>query len=134
MASGDDRDVFAFVEDVCLADLKRLIRHEVGHLRSSETEIDGSVVLRGGDGGVLCLGPVAGVDDNHVRKHSHERDVLHGLMGRSVLTKSQSGVGGSDLHVGFAVADLHADLVVNASGDELGERSGEGDKPCESHA
>ena len=121
MAGSEDGDILALVEDICLADLERLVRHEVGNLRSSETQVDRSVVLCGGDGGVLCLCPVARIDHDHVRKGAHEGDVLHGLVGGSVLSEGDSCVRGSDLDVGLAVADLHADLVIDPAGHELCE-------------
>ena len=134
VTGGDDRDILALVEDIGLADLERLVRHEVGHFRPSETKVNGSVIFRGGDGRVLCLRPVARVDDHHVREDTHQSHILHGLVGGAVLAEGQSGVGGRYLDIGLAVADLHPDLVIDTACHELGERAGERDKSCEGHS
>ena len=76
---------------------------------------------------------VARVDDDHVREGPHEGDVLHRLVGRSVLSEGDSCMGGSDLDIGLAVADLHPDLVVDTSGHEFGEGSHEGNLPGDCH-
>ena len=131
---GEDGDILAFVQDVSLSDFERLVRSEVGDLRTAETQIDRAVIFGCGDRRVLCLRPVARVDHNHSRKSAHQGDVLHCLVGGTVLTEGDSGVRGCDLDVGLAVADLHSDLVVNTSGDELGERSGERNLAGEGHA
>ena len=92
MSGGDDSHVLALVEHICLTDLKRLIRHEISHFRPSEAKVHRTVILGGGDGGVLGLGPVAGIDDHHVGKDAHKCDVLHCLMGRPVFAQGDTGV------------------------------------------
>ena len=126
VAGGDEGDVGAFVQHQGLADDKRLVGGgEVRNGRAAESEIDGSDVLGGGEGGLLGLVVVAGVDHHHVGKHLHEAEVLHHLVGGAVLAHGDAGVGGSDFHIEVGVGGHHADLVIDAAGDETREGTGE---------
>ena len=98
VAAGDDGDVLALVEDLGLADHELLVlRGEVRDARTAEAQVHGTHVLRGGDGGVLGLVEVAGVDHDHLREGAHEGHVLHGLVRGAVLAEGDARVGGEML-------------------------------------
>ena len=126
VAGGDEGDIGAFVHHHGLADDERLVGGgEVRNGGASETEIDGSDVLGSGEGGLLGLVVVAGVDHHHVREHLHQAEVLHHLVGGAVLAHGDTGVGGGDFHVKVGVGGHHTDLVIDAAGDETCEGAGE---------
>ena len=104
MSGGEDGHILALLEHDGLADLELLI-----------------------DGRSLGLVVVAGVDDHHAGKGAHEGDILHGLVGCTVLTEGDTSVRGCDLDIGVSIGDLLADLVIDAAGDELGEGADERD-------
>ena len=90
VAGGDDSHVLTLVKNISLADFEGLIGHEVSHFGPAETEIDGTVILGSRDCGVFGLGPVTRVDHDHVGKSAHQGDVLHRLVGGSVLSEGDS--------------------------------------------
>ena len=127
VAGGEDRHILSFDQFQGLSYLEYLVLwSEIGYGGTAEAEINGSVVGGCRDGRCLGLIVVAGVDDGHAREHPHHADILHHLMGGTILSEGDAGVGGGYLDIGVGIADALTDLVVDAGGHEVGEGAGEG--------
>ena len=130
VTGGKNRKVFAFVHHIGLPDDERLVGiGEIGHGGTAETQIDGAVVFRGGDGRLLRLVVVAGVDDHHLGQSAHQGDIFHRLVGGAVFAEGDAGVGRSNLDIGLTIGYLLTDLVIHATRHKFGERTDERNLP-----
>ena len=126
MPAGEDGHILALIHHVCLANHERLVGiGEIGHGRTAEAKVHRAVPFGGGDGGLLGLVVVAGHHDGHSGKGAHQGHVFHRLVRGAVLAEGDAGVGGSYLHVGVAIGNFLAELVIDAAGHEFGEGADE---------
>ena len=116
-AGGDDSNVVTIGQLFALADLEligfRIVENRGG--QTGEAQIDGALIVVGGDDGGAGLDIVSGAQHHHTGDGAHQGDILAALVGGTVLTDRKAGVGGADLDIQVGVADGVADLLKGAA-------------------
>ena len=126
MAAGYDGHILSFVEIVDLSYFERLVlRGEVRHGRTAETQVDRAFMGRSSYGCIPGLVVVARDQHHHARKGTHQGYVLHGLVCGAILAQGDSRVGGGNLDIGVAVGDLLAKLVIDPARHKFCKRADE---------
>ena len=128
-AGGDDGNVIAVGQLLALADLELIGLGivENGRGQTGEAQVDGTLIVVGGDDGGAGLHIVSRAKHDHAGDRAHEGDVLTALVGGAVLTDGEPRVGGGDLDVQVRVADGVADLLKAAARNEHRKAGHEGD-------
>ena len=126
MSGGDEGYVAAGIEFIYLAYFERLGGVcEIGHAGTAETKVHRPVEFGCRLGRLHGLVIVAGHEHRHTGKGAHEGEVFHGLVSGAVFPEGDSGMGRCEFDVRMTVGHFLTHLVVNTSGYEFREGTGE---------
>ena len=128
----NDGQVLALTENNAFSELKFVVRSVVDDwcCQTSETKVNRSVVFISCFDACFCFDIICWVQDDHARNGSHQGDILVALMGCTVFSYGDSGMGCTDFYIQMRISDGVAYLLKSTACRKHGKGTCKRDDAC----